>query len=148
VPKDAAVVDSTVWISALQFGGIPRRALDVATERQLLVCSDRIRAEIERNLVSKFGWDAARVRAEMFGYFGDTTDVMTPGLLRGVCRDPKDDAILECAVLAKATVIISGDRDLRVLHPYAGIEILSPREYIDRWNATEPLLVSRPTRTR
>lgn len=43
-----------------------------------------------------------------------------------VCRDPKDDKFLEVAVAGEADVIVSGDQDLLVLHPFAGIPILPP----------------------
>lgn len=42
-----------------------------------------------------------------------------------VCRDPDDDAILACAVAAKADLIVSGDKDLLVLQSHAGIPILT-----------------------
>ena len=37
------------------------------------------------------------------------------------CRDPKDDKFLEVAVSGKADVIVSGDEDLLVMNPFAGI---------------------------
>jgi uncharacterized protein len=48
------------------------------------------------------------------------------------CRDPRDDKFLEVAVHGQADVIVSGDKDLLALHPFRGIAILSPREYMDR----------------
>jgi putative PIN family toxin of toxin-antitoxin system len=47
------------------------------------------------------------------------------------CRDPKDDKFLELAVNGNATFIVSGDKDLQVLHPFRNIPILSPREFLD-----------------
>jgi len=47
------------------------------------------------------------------------------------CRDPKDDKFLELAVNCNATLIVSGDKDLQVLHPFRNIPILSPREFLD-----------------
>ena len=44
------------------------------------------------------------------------------------CRDPKDDTFLEGALNGEADVIVTGDQDLRVLPPFRGVEILSPRE--------------------
>jgi putative PIN family toxin of toxin-antitoxin system len=46
------------------------------------------------------------------------------------CRDPKDDKFLEVAVAGKADVIVSGDKDLLVLHPYAGIPIVPPNAFL------------------
>jgi len=47
------------------------------------------------------------------------------------CRDPKDDKFLELAVNGDATFIVSGDKDLQVLHPFRNIPILSPRAFLD-----------------
>lgn len=47
------------------------------------------------------------------------------------CRDPKDDKFLELAVNGNANIIVSGDKDLQVLHPFRNISILSPREFLD-----------------
>ncbi|MEO0014945.1 MAG: hypothetical protein RLZZ535_3334 [Cyanobacteriota bacterium] len=35
-----------------------------------------------------------------------------------VCRDPKDDKILDLAINGQATYIVSGDKDLLVLNPF------------------------------
>ncbi len=68
----------------------------------------------------------------MLLYLGECPDIVPAMGLHGVRRDPKDDLILDCAVTAGARLILSGERDLLVLHPYAGIDILTPREYLDR----------------
>jgi putative PIN family toxin of toxin-antitoxin system len=46
------------------------------------------------------------------------------------CRDPKDEKFLEVAVAGKADVIVSGDEDLLALHPFAGIPILPPVDFL------------------
>jgi putative PIN family toxin of toxin-antitoxin system len=46
------------------------------------------------------------------------------------CRDPRDDKFLEVALNGDADLIVTGDRDLLALHPYRGVDILAPREYI------------------
>jgi putative PIN family toxin of toxin-antitoxin system len=45
-------------------------------------------------------------------------------------RDPKDDQFLALALAAEADAIVSGDQDLLVLHPWRGIPILSPAQFI------------------
>ena len=47
-----------------------------------------------------------------------------------VCRDPKDDRILELAVNGNAAYIVTGDADLLVLNPFRGIEILRPADFL------------------
>lgn len=48
------------------------------------------------------------------------------------CRDPKDDKFLEAAVNGRADVLVTGDRDLLDLHPFRGIAILTPADYLAR----------------
>jgi len=57
-------------------------------------------------------------------------EAMTPEQRISACRDPKDDKFLEVAVAGKADVIVSGDEDLLALHPFAGIPILPPADFL------------------
>jgi putative PIN family toxin of toxin-antitoxin system len=47
-----------------------------------------------------------------------------------VCRDPEDDKFLDVAVEGHADVIVSGDEDLLVLHPFQGIPIVQPAQFL------------------
>jgi putative PIN family toxin of toxin-antitoxin system len=55
---------------------------------------------------------------------------VTPRCKVTVCRDPKDNEILACALEASANYIISGDKDLLVLAVFHGIPIVSPTEFV------------------
>ena len=46
------------------------------------------------------------------------------------CRDPNDDALLEVAVNGQAHCLVTGDKDLLVLHPYLRIPILTPAQFV------------------
>jgi len=59
--------------------------------------------------------------------------IPTP-LTRRVCRDPKDDMMIEAALAAGAGTIIARDADLTELESPFGIRILTPRQ----WLATLP----------
>lgn len=48
------------------------------------------------------------------------------------CRDPKDNKFLEAAVESNADAIVSGDSDLLVLHPFQGLPILRPADFLAR----------------
>ncbi|MDD7326450.1 MAG: putative toxin-antitoxin system toxin component, PIN family [Lachnospiraceae bacterium] len=50
-----------------------------------------------------------------------------------MCRDPDDNKFLECAVDAKAIYIVSGDKDLLTLEKYDNVEIITAREFCDRY---------------
>jgi predicted nucleic acid-binding protein len=56
-----------------------------------------------------------------------------------ICRDPEDDMVLECCRAARASVLITGDRDLLDLAGtvarIAGLRrlaILTPRAFLDQ----------------
>lgn len=54
----------------------------------------------------------------------DPTEIITD------CRDPNDNKFLELAITCQASCIISGDADLLVLHPFRGIPILTPVNFL------------------
>ena len=47
-----------------------------------------------------------------------------------VCRDPKDDHILELAINGNALFIVTGDYDLLALDPFRGVRIVTPVEFL------------------
>ena len=50
-----------------------------------------------------------------------------------VCRDPKDHKFINCAIDAKAIYIVSGDVDLLTPKNFEGIEIVTAREFYDKY---------------
>ena len=48
-----------------------------------------------------------------------------------VCRDPKDDQILELAVNGNAAFVVTGDKDLLVLNPFHGVKIVTPSQLLE-----------------
>jgi len=125
------VFDSSVWVSALHFGGTPRSALKLCFVKDQAAICDGIEAEVRRILTEKFGWTAARLANDLDVATLNALWVPVRGWIQRVCRDPKDDMVLECAVNAKADVIVTGDRDLLVLEVYREIRIITGRQYLN-----------------
>ncbi len=48
------------------------------------------------------------------------------------CRDPKDNKFLDLALNGNATGLITGDKDLFVLHPYRSIPVLTPSDFLHK----------------
>jgi putative PIN family toxin of toxin-antitoxin system len=46
------------------------------------------------------------------------------------CRDPTDDKFLALALASEADALVSSDEDLLVLHPWHGIPIMTPAEFL------------------
>jgi uncharacterized protein len=126
------VFDTSVWISAMHFErrhGTPVLALEHARNQDTIAICDEIQEEIFRILAEKFEWEPAAIRYRLNFLLARSLTASITGRMR-VCRDPNDDMVLECAVLAGAHVVVAGDRDLLVLGPYRGIRILTPAEYL------------------
>jgi putative PIN family toxin of toxin-antitoxin system len=125
------LVDSGFTSSALDFSGTPKDALVKAIfKSRLLICS-QIEDEVVRIMQKKFGHYPQEIRDLLTFYTRDAVRVSVMGKLPPVCRDPKDDFVLECAILGKADLIITGDKDLLSLGHYQAIRILTPRQYLD-----------------
>ena len=65
--------------------------------------------------------------------------VVVPTRPVAICRDPEDDMVLECCRAARASVLITGDRDLLDLAATAPrtaglrrLAILTPRAFTER----------------
>ena len=54
-----------------------------------------------------------------------------------ICRDPKDNFILQLAVESKADLIVTGDKDLLVLSPFRRIAIIKLKEFNAKIEALE-----------
>jgi putative PIN family toxin of toxin-antitoxin system len=126
------VLDTNVWISALQFAkhrGTPTRALEKAMSEDVIAICPEIEAEITRVLTQKFSWEQDRVHAALETVLARSMRVRLRGTVKE-CRDPDDDMFLECAERANADLLIAGDKDLLVLRCYKSTRILTPAQYI------------------
>jgi predicted nucleic acid-binding protein len=63
---------------------------------------------------------------ELFdGYAALVTLVAPAAMAPTVIRDPADDAVLACALAARAGLIVSGDADLLNLKQFHGIDVVN-----------------------
>ena len=126
------VADTNVLISALMFGGLPGRFLDLALRRRFtLVTSKALLGELDEKLRGKFAVserDALAIRAKLEG----GAALADPDFqLNAVPDDPDDNRVLECAVASKAEWIVSGDRHLLRIGCYEGIAIVTVRRFLE-----------------
>ena len=56
--------------------------------------------------------------------------LVVPEQIVTICRDPKDNKVLEAALAGSADVVVSGDADLLALHPFEGIAIREPVDFL------------------
>lgn len=127
------VFDASALVSAaLRVDSVPESALLRAEEVDVFVLSPAVEREIvEVFNRPKFAQAIPQQRREyLLGILRDEAVWFEPTLRVVDCRDPKDDKYLELALAAGAEIIVSGDDDLLVLHPWRGVRILRPAEYL------------------
>lgn len=126
------VVDSNVVISGFLFGGTPARVLGAVVEGKArcftsLPILDEVRGVLQR---PKFSLAPEQVLS-FVEEFHLLCDVVAPRtVVHVIDEDPADDRVLECAVEAKADVIVSGDSHLLELRVWRSIEIFSPTDFM------------------
>jgi len=126
------VLDTNVILSAILFGGKPRRALEAATSGQVRMCiSETLISELEGVLHrEKFGLDTRVVSAIVAELTAAAEVVQPTEHLSVIDDDPSDNDVLDCALEAKADCIVSGDRHLLVLGRWGSTLILSPDDFL------------------
>ena len=129
------VLDSDVYISAVLFGGKPRRIIEAAlTGRARLAISPSILKEIESVLKGKkFKFPEAAAR-EVINEIVNLAEIFEPvEKISLIKEDPADNRIMECALAAGAAAIISGDSHLLSLGIFRAIAVLNPADCLKKY---------------
>ncbi len=131
-----AVVDTSVVVRAvLKPLGTVGPVLDLLAERRYRLLYSMVTLE---EVIDVLARPRLRRRFPLEGRDAQTViDLLT---LRGeaveprhrfqACRDPKDDKFLDVGVEGHADALVTGDEDLLVLHPFQGIPIVGPTEFL------------------
>jgi putative PIN family toxin of toxin-antitoxin system len=137
-PIQRVVFDTSTLVSAaLRVGSIPHQALLKALRFCAVCASAETLAEIEAVLDrSKFDRYLNRKERQAFAanlrrrarlFVVQNADTMA---IEPPCRDPKDNPFLALALIAEADALVSSDEDLLVLHPWRGMPIVTPAEFL------------------
>ena len=122
-------------ISAFAFGGTPWNAVQQAfAEADIYVSPAVLREyrEVPLELFAKGKIESLQFKALISGIaaFVAKATIIYPKQKLSICRDPKDNIVLECCFEAKAHSLITGDKDLLELHhlPF-NLKIITPLQY-------------------
>ena len=125
------VVDTNVYISAIFWGGKPRKVIDLARDNKIQIfTSVDIDQEIFVKLTTKFGLDSTDVVSVMTDFSTFTNPIKISNRIHVVKDDPDDDKFIECALECGAKFIISGDKHLLRLKNYEGIDIINVATFL------------------
>ena len=104
--------------------------------------SNEIKAYATTEIIDEYGEIVKRMLQKKQGYLN--TNILTPVLrslelieaksIVDICRNQDDNKFLGCAKDAKALYIVSGDNDLLVLEKYEDIDIITAKEFCERYN--------------
>ena len=130
-----AVLDTNVVISAIFFGGDPLKIVKAAHGKRLDLVATRAVLDEYREVAERLhrAYPTVGYRRPLAMLESVITLVRPATLKEQVCRDPDDDALIACALGARAKVICSGDDDLLSVNGYAGIEVMRPSEFCRRF---------------
>lgn len=137
VPRRVVFDTSSLVGAALQVGSVPHRALGLALSLGDVCASEATLAELQAVLMRpKFDRYQARDVRQGFvdflrrhAHFFPVSE-SAAARVQPACRDPEDDKFLALARACEAQVLVSSDADLLVLHPWNGIDVVSPARFL------------------
>jgi uncharacterized protein len=134
-----AVFDTNVYISAVIVPGSQgeQAFLFVRRKRFFLYTSVAILTETAQKLREKFAQSETDIRAAL-QLMSHVARVLKPPAHIHVLADEPDNRILECALVAQADLIVSGDRHLRQLKKFQGIPIIRLMDFLRLFPAEAP----------
>jgi uncharacterized protein len=134
------VIDPNVWLSALLWGGQPSLIIQLIEQKQIqAISSENILTELT-DILQKSKLQKRLNRLEITANEVVIiakrlmTLVVTEEIIIPQLRDPKDQMVLATAISGDVQIVISGDKDLLILHPYGNISILLPQEFLARFS--------------
>lgn len=129
------VFDNNALVSAALLAGVPRKAFDKLLDSGTVLVSVPVLLELadvlNRPRFDKFVTLDERMRFMVS--FLKVAEMVEIDEAITVCRDPKDNKLLELAVSGNANFLVTGDKDLLVLNPFRRIEIIVPRDFLEKF---------------
>jgi uncharacterized protein len=126
------VFDTNILISAvLSTSGAPFKCLALAKIGQIesVTCQEILDEFAEKLLLKfKFSEEMTQVAIQEVCNFSRLVEI--PGVLKAVPNDADDDMVVECAVIGKATHIVTGDKHLLSLMSYESISIIKAADFL------------------
>ena len=130
------IIDTNIVISGAFFNGLPKTILkSVADEKFDVFISDEILKEYHKSVNEMLEKDKYHLNFALFEAFMKSIKMIESKSNVKICRDPDDDKFINCAIDAKAIYIVSGDKDLLTIGQYEDIEIVTAKEFYDKYLA-------------
>lgn len=140
-PIRRVVFDTSTLVSAvLRSPSLPGKAFNLALQNCVICISDSTLEEL-RIVLARDKFDRYMGKTERLQFvsiLGRNAEIFSVGAadlnaVRPSCRDQSDSKFLALATVSGADVIVSSDDDLLVLHPWNGIPIVAPADFLSQW---------------
>jgi putative PIN family toxin of toxin-antitoxin system len=127
-------LDTNLLVSGIFWGGTPAKIIELWLGEEIELCvSYDILIEYGR-IIEKLGnKKKSTVGKEWTHLVQRKTSLFEVSDKASYSRDADDDKFIHCALAAKALYIVSGDQDLLVLEKVKGIEIITAKDFIERF---------------
>ena len=134
--RPIVVYDTNILLSGIGWRGSPYRCLELARQGSVegLTCSE-ILNELAEKLTTKLNIPPSQTSEIVTNLLGFLRTVKITNQLKSVTTDPDDDKIIECAIVAGATHIVTGDqKHLLPLQSYQGVLIVRSRDLLTQFD--------------
>lgn len=128
------VLDTNVLISGVFFGGFPRKILSAVVSKKMTSCATaEIINEYEEVVQEMIDRKQGHINKSILVPLINAMQIIEPSSHIKICRDPDDDKFVECAKDSQALYIVSGDKDLLVIKKYENIQIVTAKDFCDKY---------------
>lgn len=134
MPKEKVnrvIIDTNIWISFLIGKKLGNLKQQIVSKKIKLITTDQLLKEIK--LVSQrphlrkyFPANKVEELIELLQIIADNKKLKK---IPSICRDPKDDFLLELSRVSRADYLITSDKDLLELEKYKKTKIIPAKEF-------------------
>jgi len=129
--KIKVVFDTNIWISFLIGKRLSVVEKYISNRQIIVVTTDRLIEEIRevtgRESLRKY-FPYSKV-LELLRFLETVADKHEITPQHFISRDPKDNFLLDLIAVSKADYLVTGDKDLLMLHPFKTTSILTPFDF-------------------
>lgn len=125
------VLDTNLFLSAFLFRGATKIIFDLIFENKLsLYVSSGLKKEVLKKIEQYGATEQGKI--EIAYFLHERSITIQPKVKLSICRDPKDNFLLELAETANADFLITRDKDLLEIpnKSWDKSKIISPEEFL------------------
>lgn len=123
------VIDTNVLISGIFWGGTPYKILELWENKKVKIFASKSMLNEYFKVLDIMDKEGSVAKKWQLSLLQNSTIVEDVNQVQ-LCRDPDDDKFINCALIVKASHIISGDQDLLTLGEISNVKIVNPAQFV------------------